>query len=232
MRLTASRTGFSFVGLLAIAAVLGWLVFMLIPAVRAMRVYAEYDAVKQQGRDIFVAATGANTEGGPLGLPSAWPSDADPLVFTNSTDYFRHLLGKKGDRSEWQGEASHRGGDKPLTVADNLWTVAKNVRDDMPDAFPVLVTRNVDAATLAARVADADAEREIGFTDEWKTPFGRKAFVVIRKGGAILTCRGKQSVYLGQTFDANIGTNGLPVRHALKYLTPTREVVPGGMGSP
>ena len=117
------------------------------------------------------------------------------------------------------------------TETNNLWTVVKNVRPDMDDAIPVLVTRNIDASSLAARTTEQGLKtKSLRFDSVRKTPFGRKGYVLIRKGGAIFRARPKYMtrgiVYQNQIFDTSRTPDGRATS-PLKYLTPTREVVPG-----
>ncbi len=217
---------------------------------------ANMTAVGMRGRDIFVAIEGANTERKALGLPSVWPRDSAPAVdtnaeelarldFDNSTGYFRWLH----DEARWStttGGTRAEGFDytklagagvsacpdsQKLTATNNMWTIAKNVRDDMDDVVPVLITRNIDASSLAARIGERDLkEKTLRFDPSWKTPFSDKGFVLIRKGGAIFKARAKymgyKVVYQNKTFDTALTTNGTALP-PLKYLTPTREVTPG-----
>jgi hypothetical protein len=173
-------------------------------------------AVGVRGKDIYVALAAANAEREALGMASLWPRDAatggvdsasTPGMpdFTNSTDYFTWLLGARdGNVPGWYPQAKGvdysklaGAGVKPcltngyLAAENNMWTVAENVRGDMSDLIPVLITRNIDASSLAARTGARD----------WKEK-------VLR-------------------FDPAWTTNGI-VAPPLKYLTPTREVAPGG----
>ncbi len=112
-----------------------------------------------------------------------------------------------------------------------MWTIAKNVHSDMHDIAPVLVTRNVDASSLAARAGELELkEKTLRFDPCWKTPFSDKGFVIIRKGGAIFKARPKymtwRIVCQNQTFDTACAPDGRTAP-PLKYLAPTREVVPG-----
>jgi len=248
-----SRCGFNVIGLAAVTAVVTLLVLALIPAVLNQVMGANMTAVGTRGRDIYVAITGANTEREPLGLPPVWPSegiqltnavdDIASMVFTNSTDYFNVLIdGKNLGTERWSPFVAGcnfltlAGAGVPacttgkLTAENNLWTVAMNVRDEMDDMVPLLITRNVDASSLADKVAEKDWDKMLRFDPEWDTPYGNKAFILIRKGGSIFKCRAKYAsygvVYGKRSFDARVDIDGRPVK-PLKYLTPTRMVVLG-----
>ena len=214
-------------------------------------------AVGVRGRDIYIAITGANTERAPLGLSSVWPADSDSVAkssdpangdfnFGNSTDYFRHLYDEpRAGSVEWNPWVSGfdytklAGGGVPactsgkLTPECNIWTIAKNVREDMADTVPVLVTRNIDATTLFSKVGVADFDKRVLADPEWKTPFGSSFLVTVCKGGSVFKAREKYmvcgTVYRKTAFDANVTDKGTASRFPLKYLTPTREVIPGEM---
>jgi hypothetical protein len=251
-----SASGLTLVELVVIVAILFAFAAALAPYAScssSVRM-ANLVAAGARGKDIWVAITGANTEREALGLPPLWPRDFDPasdtsdeeralFSVTNSTDYFRALYDE--DRlgtSDWApyvagfdyGKLAGAGvsacpNGQRLSETNNMWTVAKNVRHDMDDIVPVLVTRNVDASSLAARVGPEDLKtKSLHFDPAWRMPFGSKGYILIRKGGAIFKGRSKcmayRAVYAKQTFDTALTTNGMTAQ-PLKYLTPTREVV-------
>lgn len=246
------RYGFNVIELVAVTAVVMLFVLALIPAVGNKKLSCDMTPVGTCGRDLFVAIAGANTEREPLGLPPVWPSESPPatnmnprdigcLNFTNSTDYFNYLhdgeylaTGRRGpyerggyySRFAWGGVPACTQG--KLTAENNMWTIAMNVTDDMSDMVPLLITRNIDASSLAAKVTDKDWDKSLRFDPEWETPFGNRAFALIRKGGAVFRAREKYMsygvVYGKQTFDATVDSAGAPAARPLKYLTPTRKV--------
>ena len=254
-----TSSGITLVEFLVVMLVLGLLSAVLFPAGTDPFV-PNSAAVGERGKDIYVALAAANAERKALGLPSPWPRDFESsagtngqgivrLDFENSTDYFKWLLGGHDGTLPGRGpqarELDYRKLAGPgvmpcptngsLTAENNLWTVAVNVRDDMNDSIPILITRNIDASSLAARTTEQSLKtKSLRFDPAWKTPFGRKGFVMIRKGGAIFKARPKYMtwgiVYQNQVFDTSRTPDGraaLP----LKYLTPTREVVPGELSS-
>ena len=248
-----SRCGFNVIGLAVMTAVVMLFVLALIPAMSSGVWSANVSAVGCRGRDIYVSIVGANSEREPFGLPPVWPSGGVPLtngvediaavVFSNSTDYFNYLYdGKNVGTDHWRpfvsgfdftrlagaGVSACISG--KLEPENNMWTIAMNVRDDMADIVPILITRNIDASSLAAKVTDKDGTKSLRFDPEWETPFGNKGFVMIRKGGAIFKARAKYMsygiVYSKQTFDTSVDEYGRTVTKPLTYLTPTRAVVP------
>jgi hypothetical protein len=246
-----SAGGLTLVELIVVIVILLFLASSIEVCPSSAVMQANMTAVGARGKDIWVAVTRENAEREALGLPPLWPRDFDPAVdtnadefarldFNNSTDYFMWLYENRltvtnrvgFDYSRLAGAGvSACSDDKRLSAANNMWIVAKNVRDDMDDIVPVLITRNIDASSLAARVSVPDLkEKALRFDPGWKTPFSDKGFVMIRKGGAIFKARSKcttyRVVYAGRVFDTALTTNGV-VAPPLKYLTPDREVVPG-----
>lgn len=253
-----SASGLTLVELIVVVVcvVVGALVLVGLGGAAGSAMSARMTAVGMRGKDIFVSITGANVEREALGQPPLWPREIDPNIdtnaadralfsVTNSTDYFRVLYDEKNlGTPQWapQVEGFNYGklagawvsacpDGHVLTADNNMWTIAKNVRADMSDLIPVLITRNIDASSLAAKVDEQDLEEKtLRFDPGWQTPFGDRFFVMIRKGGAISKHRSKyvawSVVYANQTFDAASTINGV-VAPPLKYLTPSREITPG-----
>lgn len=250
------RAGFTVIGLAAVTLVVTLLALAAVPACSSAVRGANMTAVGARGKDLYMAITGANVEREPFGLPGVWPSDAAPRTlpdgstecfdFDNSTDYFAYLYDEaNAGTPRWNPRVSGfnytmlAGSGVPvcrsgrLTAACNLWTVAKNVRDELSDSMPVLVTRNVDATSLAASSGEAQMGRTLRFDPEWERPFGREGCLLIRKGGSIFKTRARYRSYrvVYRDYPADEVTlgdrSGTEVPGPLKYLTPTREIVPG-----
>lgn len=249
------QDGFNLIELAMVTAVVFLAASVILSMVSSRVAACNLSPARSKGRDIYVSITGANTEREALGLPPVWPADADPAAgkpddkagcfdFDNSTDYFRYLYDeRRAGTAEWNpwvagfdytklaGPGVPVCAARTLTPACNMWTIAKNVRPDMPDFVPVLVTRNIDPSSLFAKVAETDFEKRLRPDPEWKTPFGAYACAMILKGGSVSLFREKYMscgvVYRKETFDANVTDKKTSARSPLKYLTPTREVVPG-----
>lgn len=251
---TRAKAGFNVIELAVVTVVVVLLALAVMPACSTAFCGANGTAVGARGKDIYVSIIGANTERAAVGLPPVWPSDsgsqtsaADKAVscfnFTNSTDYFAYLndaehLGTERwnprvagfDYTKLSGGGVPACQDGHLTAACNMWTIAKNVRDDLPDIVPVLVTRNVDVSSLAARVSESDWDKSLRFDPYWETPFGHRLISFIRKGGAIFKVRERYLsygvVYQSAIFDTAVDEAGQSAARPFKYLTPTHEVVP------
>jgi hypothetical protein len=240
---------FTLVSLLVIVVLLGLLSSALFPCISSSMLSANMAAVGCRGKDIYVAIVGADTEREALGFPSVWPKsnpttnnagDISRINFTNSTDYFYALY--DGDHADTEkhnpyvrgfdysklagaGVPAHSGKGR-LKADNNMWTIAKNLREDMEEIIPVLVTRNLAAESLVTDLQTVTT-RPLCFDEEWMDPFRKKGFVVVRKGGGIFNIRGRYArvniLYGNQTFMTTVQGSQLP---GLRYLTPSKEVAP------
>ena len=244
------KSNFNLVSLVVIVVLLGLLTAVFLPLITALGSSHNMSAVAARGRDIYVAITSANTDRAPLGLPPVWSQgnppttnvvDISKMNFTNSTDYFwalydgdhlgttnhnPYVMGFDFSKLAGAGVAAYSGTGR-LKPNNNMWTIAKNVRDEMEDIIPILVTRNVAAESLASDVLDAALfDRRIYFNEEWKTPWGEKGFVLVRKGGGTISQKPRymtyRSIYNSQTFRTTISGAQVP---RLGYLTPNRDVI-------
>ncbi|MBO7721344.1 MAG: type II secretion system protein [Kiritimatiellae bacterium] len=154
--------------------------------------------------------------------------DSDDIAgmnFSDSAKYFEELfnIAKYGDE-DWapyvqgvdigvlsgSGVPAFTGG--TTLKGDNVaWCVAQGVVDEMEDIVPVLVTRNAQIDQLPTSGGSHDmskdkSEVKMGKANggESDSPFGNKAFIVIRKGGAAQVIKAKYNklyiVYNRQSF--------------------------------
>lgn len=146
--------------------------------------------------------------------------DIAGMSFSDSAKYFEELfnIAKYGDE-DWSpyvsgvdlgvlsgsGVPSFTGG-TTLNGNNVGWMVMQGVTDEMEDIVPVLVTRNVDRSALDGQISSGSHDSSSIKTDikigkanggESDSPFGNKAWIAIRKGGAATVIKAKYSkVYL------------------------------------
>ena len=203
------------------------------------------EQVRGRGKAIFDSIITANSERAPLGLGDVWPKagkpgkrgtilDINKEVFESCSDFFTVFIdGENYGAAIWApfgprlGWALFAGGEIPpkeaaghLTAANNIWAIAANIEADMLDCIPILITRNVDPASLIPEEGDL-SKQCLRPSSVFTTPFGDKGVVLVMKGGAIiysadsLTEINLEKLYKGQSLQG--------IRSALqkvKYLTP------------
>jgi len=205
--------------------------------------------VPARGRDIYVAITSANTDRAPLGLGNIWPktqlksgvdassNDISVKCFTNSSDYFyeiydganvgidQHDPYVKGfgySKLAGAGVPAKVGGGK-LTAENNMWAIAANITEEDSDLIPVIITRNVDVKLLEYFInhggsTSLDIRIALG-AGEYKTPFGDKGFVCVRKGGGTCNVQAKYAT-LRVLFNSQTLPPRDPSKPPIVYLMP------------
>jgi len=245
--------GFTLVELLVVIGALGILAAALTPAISNAVLQSNMTEVGAKGRDIFVAIAGANSQRKLLGLDSVWPRtevsswggggsrDISERIFSNSSDYFNELydgdnIGTENwrpyvvgfDYSKLSGAGvPAKSGFGRLTPEYNMWAIAANVRDEMADIIPVLVTRNIDCSNLYRDLPPDGMDGMLTWSYIYRTPLSNKGFVMVRKGGAIFKARAKYAtvkvVYQNQSF---MTTEWHSYRAGLSYLGPEGQQMP------
>jgi len=173
------------------------------------------------------------------------PSGTDTTVkdisntpYNNSSDYFYDLydgdnVGRLGhnpyvrgfDYSKLaaSGVPAKVGGGK-LTAENNMWAIVANITDEDDDHIPLLITRNVDVKAIERAIASGIKTNDFATRIDvgkglYKTPFGDKGFVCVRKGGGVFNVRSNHA-----TIGFILGHQEFPPRDPSKppivYLMP------------
>jgi hypothetical protein len=157
-------------------------------------------------------------------------------VFKTSTEYFAALYDEEHIGTEaWKPWVSGfdysklagagvpaKEGKGKLLAKNNMWLIAANVTPEDSDLIPILISRNVDVKEIERYINQGgnveDTKIDIGKGD-YKTPFGKKGFVMVRKGGGTFNNYAKYAT-LRVLFNSQSMPPRDPSKPPIVYLMP------------
>ena len=184
----------------------------IFPLITNKVLHANCVGVAKKGKDVHaaIAATHVSRQG---------------RMYATSTDYFNDLLQATSaiDCTKFAGSGVYPSTTGVLTADNNMWSVLVNATDSDSDKLPLLITRNVDVEALnqalKAGITSKDFSTRVKVSEQYKTPFHTKAYVLVRRNGDTFIASGRHL-----TLGAIFGSTEIPARPEseppLMYLQP------------
>ncbi len=205
--------GFTLIEMLVVIAIIGMLAAILIPAVNSALITASMMQTSANGSSIYKSAWAREMDDTVLGTNSdAFPPEDSSSEYGSTTvDYFKYLvsdeiLGGGLELFAARGIKPVKGtNDSNFTADNSAWRVVNGIlKDSAKEGTPFLLTKNYGGGN-SLTTGDADIS-----LDKDALPFGNAGMVVVQKGGAAFSMKGRAQ--LKNSMFNSADTDGLTIR--------------------
>jgi prepilin-type N-terminal cleavage/methylation domain-containing protein len=178
------KTGFSLIELLMVIVIIGILVGLLFPAIRAALLRAKMAETLNNGRNLYLSIFSDA-----LDEPDILPRSSGTGAFASSTEYWKYLVSNGTvdvtfDFFSADGLPSYAGQDPTMFSADqNAWCIAADVSEATRNMTPILFTRNVEIEKLDDAINDEPSENP---------PFGTRGVAIVYRDGSAKMLKKRQ----------------------------------------
>ena len=187
-----SARAFTLIELLVVIAIIALLAALLVPVVNKALLRGRLTQVSSNGKNIWTFIFSTEMDD-PLGLSTnavSWPKSSETF-WQNSSRYFVSLVETSGFEVAYGFFSAPGGGIKQARNAQeftddtlrNIWCVALDVKESTKNGAPVVFTQNFKFSGGGGSAATVD--QMVGL-EEAARPYGKKAGVVVSKGGSAL----------------------------------------------
>jgi prepilin-type N-terminal cleavage/methylation domain-containing protein len=189
---------FSLIELLMVIVIIGILVGLLFPAIRAALLRAKMAETLNNGRNLYLSIFSDA-----LDEPDILPRSSGANSFANSTEYWKSLVSNGTvdvtfDFFSADGLPEYAGQDPNLFSADqNAWCISADVSEATRNMTPVLFTRNIEIENLDDALDNEPSENP---------PFGQRGVAVVYRDGS---CRMLKRRHLAVSFNPSGADNAV-----------------------
>lgn len=241
------KKGFTLVELLVVIAILGMLMGVLFPTISNAMLSSQCTAMQKSGADLVNKINLESLNRSNIGKGTLWPivngqteeaegDDIATKTFSDADKYFEELFDLQNfgttqhypyiekDLIKNLGGAGVPAWSGGKSLSGNVaWKIATDCDDagNVPEELPVLVSRNLDTASLpvSGTTETKSSTRVLKADSKFPSPFGDKAIVVITKNGSSRVLKGRDQtlsdIYRRMPAVFAEGTQ-------IKYLAPTK----------
>lgn len=200
---------------IVIVSTLSLVVVSIYPAYLNVVCGCDLDTLKKSGRVLFQILDREDDTG-----KKRWPVDGSTCPRT-SVELIQSVAGTVAMGGTEITRTDIRDSRALLRLAA-AWSVAKNVPSDAPDNLPVILSRNVDPASLTNHVTYENFVRPILLVKGYAERVDRMSAIVVYADGTVKEFGIKKGIKYSDVYRNKV----LSIENELhlKYLTPTGEV--------